>query len=171
MEKDNCVKNIQEECHDAASALVVSKDYKNELVVLLLNHRKIGKWIPIGGHVKKSESLESAVVRELKEEIGVVPVYWFDKNSKTWSSLPVIFSEKMEKIAAFEETAEHLHRDFIFVAIIDYHFLEESFVGESAGRLKWFTLEDVSKLNPTETTPETLEWIKDLEKFEKELLG
>jgi len=160
-----------QERHDAASALVVGKDYKNELVILLLNHQKIGKWIPIGGHVKKFESLENAISRELKEEIGVAPVYWFDKNSHNWSALPVLFEEKMEQIFAFEGTASHFHRDFIFVAIIDYRLLEESFAGECKGRLKWFTLEDISKLNPDETTPETLELIKELEKFERELLG
>lgn len=170
LEKYNYIKNVEEECHDAASALVASKDYKNKLVILLLHHRKIGKWIPIGGHVERFESPESAVIRELEEEIGISPIYWFDKNSRSWSSLPVLFGEKLEKIPAPDGKAIHFHRDFIFVAIIDCH-LEESFIGESAGRLKWFTLEDILKLSPDETTPETLELIKELEKFQKELLG
>jgi 8-oxo-dGTP pyrophosphatase MutT (NUDIX family) len=121
--------------------------------------------------VKKSESFESAVARELEEEIGVAPIYWFDKNSKNWSSLPILFGERLEKILAPKEKDIHFHRDFIFVVIIDYRLLEESFAGECKGRLKWFTLEDISKLNPVETTPETLELIKELEKFQKELLG
>lgn len=164
------VEEARKERHDAASALVVSKDYKKELAVLLLNHKKIGKWIPIGGHVERFESLESAVIRELEEEIGVAPIYWLDKNSKIWSSSPVLFGEKLEKIPAPEGKTAHFHRDFIFVAIIDYRS-EENFVGESAGRIKWFTLEDISKLNPDETTLETLELVKELEKFKKELLG
>lgn len=164
------VEETRKERHDAASAIVVSKNYENKLAILLLNHKKISKWIPIGGHVERFESPESAVIRELEEEIGISPIYWFDKNSKNWSSLPVLFGEKLEKIPAPDKKTAHFHRDFIFVAIIDYR-LEESFVGESAGRIKWFILEDISKLNPDETTPETLELAKELEKFQKELLG
>lgn len=164
------VEEARKERHDAASALVVSKNYENKLAVLLLNHQKIGKWIPIGGHVERFESLESAIVRELEEEIEIAPVYWFDKNSHNWSSLPVLFGEKLEKIPAPEGKVIHFHRDFIFVAIIDYR-LEESFVGESKGKIKWFTIEDIFKLNPDETTSETLELAKELEKFQKELLG
>ena len=163
-------KDVRKERHDAASAIVVSKNYKNELAFLLLNHKKIGKWIPIGGHVERFESPESAVIRELEEEVGISPIYWFDKNSKSWSSSPVLFGEKMEKIPAPEGMATHFHRDFIFVAINDYRS-EEIFAGESAGRIKWFTIEDILKLDPGETTPETLELVKELEKFKEELLG
>jgi 8-oxo-dGTP pyrophosphatase MutT (NUDIX family) len=106
--------------HDAASALVVSNNHRNELMILLLNHPKIGKWIPIGGHVERYESVESAVIRELEEEIGISPIYWFDRNSKIWNSSPVIFDEKMEKIQAFKSNDIHFHRDFIFVAAVDY---------------------------------------------------
>ena len=168
-EKNLFAGDIKKEQHSAASAIVVSKNYDNEPIVLLLNHRKIGKWIPIGGHVERFESTESAVIRELGEEIGVAPLYWFDKNSKIWSSLPVLFEEKMEEIPAPEGGTTHLHRDFIFVAIIDYR-LEENFVGESRKRIKWFTLEEIFELNPDETTPETLELIKELKKFKEELL-
>ncbi len=168
-EKFLFVEEAKKERHDASSAIVVSKKYRDELMVLLLKHEKIGKWIPVGGHVERFESPESAVIRELGEEIGVTPFYWFDKNSKIWSSLPILFEEKMEEIPAPEGGTTHFHRDFIFVAIIDY-CLEENFVGESKERIKWFTLDEIFKLNPDETTPETLDLIREIEKFKKELL-
>lgn len=158
----------RKERHDAASALVVSNNHRRELMVLLLDHPKIGKWIPIGGHVERFESVESAVIRELEEEIGVSPIYWFDRNTRIWTSSPVIFEEKLEKIESFKGNEVHFHRDFIFIAAID-HVPEESFVGEAAGKLKWMTLQQIFALDPSRTTPETLELMREMEKFQKEL--
>lgn len=39
--------------------------------VLLLLHRKLGKWLPPGGHVEANELPDEAAVREVFEETGV----------------------------------------------------------------------------------------------------
>ena len=39
--------------------------------VLLHYHRKLGKWLPPGGHVEDSELPDDAAVREVREETGV----------------------------------------------------------------------------------------------------
>lgn len=161
---------IRNNRHDAASALVVSKNYFGKLCVLLHNHPKIGKWIPIGGHVERFESPESAVLRELEEEIGIAPLYWFDKNFKQWISIPVTFCEMMEEISAHNNNPMHFHRDFIYVAIIDY-CMEEKFIGQiSKENLKWLEIEEILKFDAEKTTPETLQMINELKKFEKDLL-
>jgi hypothetical protein len=45
----------------------------------------------------------------------------------------------------------------------------KSFIGDAAGKLKWFTLEQIFRLDPSETTPETLELAREMEKFKEEL--
>jgi adenosylhomocysteinase len=161
---------IRKKRHDAASALIVSKNHREDLMILLLNHHKIGKWIPIGGHVERFESLESAVIRELEEEIGISPIYWFDKNFRNWSSMPVVFGEKLEEIPSPDQREPHFHRDFIYLAIIDYRPVE-NFTGKMKDRVKWVKLEEALEINPNETTEETLELMNELKNYKENLLG
>jgi len=39
--------------------------------VLLVDHKKLGKWLPIGGHIRPKEAPDQAMVREAKEEAGL----------------------------------------------------------------------------------------------------
>lgn len=52
--------------HLTASGVVVYKDH-----VLLIHHKRIGAWLPPGGHVEEMELPHEAVVREVFEETGV----------------------------------------------------------------------------------------------------
>lgn len=38
---------------------------------LLINHRKLSKWLPPGGHIRENETPEETLLRELKEETGL----------------------------------------------------------------------------------------------------
>lgn len=42
--------------------------------VLLVDHRNAQLWLPTGGHVEPDEHPRETVVRELEEELGLVPV-------------------------------------------------------------------------------------------------
>jgi 8-oxo-dGTP pyrophosphatase MutT (NUDIX family) len=39
--------------------------------VLLVHHRKLGHWLPLGGHIELDEDPETAAVREAREESGL----------------------------------------------------------------------------------------------------
>lgn len=39
--------------------------------VLLHRHRKLGMWLPPGGHIEKDELPDDAAVREVREETGI----------------------------------------------------------------------------------------------------
>ena len=39
--------------------------------VLLVHHRKLGKWLPLGGHIELDEDPEQAALREAREESGL----------------------------------------------------------------------------------------------------
>ena len=38
--------------------------------ILLIHHRKLNKWLPLGGHIELDEDPEIAALREAKEESG-----------------------------------------------------------------------------------------------------
>ncbi len=39
--------------------------------VLLVHHRKLGRWLPVGGHIEIGENPEQAALRETREESGL----------------------------------------------------------------------------------------------------
>ena len=52
---------------DFTVAIFVVLDEK----VLLIHHRKLDKWLPLGGHIELDEDPEQAALREAKEESGL----------------------------------------------------------------------------------------------------
>ena len=51
---------------DFTVAIFVVHDRK----VLLIHHRRLDKWLPLGGHVELDEEPEQAALRETREESG-----------------------------------------------------------------------------------------------------
>jgi 8-oxo-dGTP pyrophosphatase MutT (NUDIX family) len=39
--------------------------------VLLVHHKKLNQWLPVGGHIEPGETPEHAAIRETKEESGL----------------------------------------------------------------------------------------------------
>ena len=52
---------------DFTVAIYVVRDGK----ILLIHHRKLDKWLPLGGHIELDEEPEQAALREAKEESGL----------------------------------------------------------------------------------------------------
>ncbi len=52
---------------DFVSTVFLVKDEK----VLLIKHKKLGLWLPPGGHIEENETPEEAATREIKEETGL----------------------------------------------------------------------------------------------------
>jgi 8-oxo-dGTP pyrophosphatase MutT (NUDIX family) len=43
--------------------------YKNR--VLLVHHKQLNRWLPVGGHIELHEDPDQAAIREVKEETGL----------------------------------------------------------------------------------------------------
>lgn len=54
--------------HFCATACIVSKEEKK---VLFIHHKKLNKWLFVGGHIEENEDPETAVIREVKEETNL----------------------------------------------------------------------------------------------------
>lgn len=137
--------------HFTASAFVV--DSKNRC--LLLWHKRLGRWMPPGGHVDPHEIPEDTARRECKEETGLdVDILGdaqenvFAGNAQEGRILKKPFCFLLEEIPAYPQRNEpaHQHMDFVYIA----RPIDESqtlVLEEDEGReLKWFTKEEVAAL-------------------------
>ncbi|MBI2659918.1 NUDIX domain-containing protein [Candidatus Woesearchaeota archaeon] len=51
--------------------IVVAGLIFNKDKVLLVKHKKLGLWLPVGGHIDKNETPDEALLREIKEETNL----------------------------------------------------------------------------------------------------
>lgn len=65
---NNKQKESDFECHFCATACIVNKE-KNK--ILFIYHKKLNKWLFVGGHIELNENPEDAVMREVKEETNL----------------------------------------------------------------------------------------------------
>jgi len=63
--------HVHEKIDFTASAFVVCRDK-----VLLRKHEKYHVWISVGGHIELDEDPNEAVLREVKEEVGLDITLW-----------------------------------------------------------------------------------------------
>lgn len=84
--------------------------------VLLIRHKKLGLWLPVGGEMEPNETPLEAAQRELKEETGLVPgrdVIYPSIRDEYAANEPPGFLGYEEHQAG----AKGLHMNFNFVAI------------------------------------------------------
>lgn len=123
--------------HFTATTIIVHKQK-----VLLHLHKKLGIWIPVGGHIDRDELPENAALREIKEESGLdVKMYNPDKQIKM-GNVKQLFRPMhilLEDINQF-----HQHIDFIYYASAKSDKVSPQ-NGET-NNLKWFTADEVKEL-------------------------
>ena len=138
--------------HFTATAFIVDSKRRT----LLLWHKRLGRWMPPGGHVDPDETPEETARRECKEETGLdvqitgdTQPDLFTGNPSEGRMLKKPIAMLLEEIPASPERGElaHQHMDFLFVA----RPLDESqalVLAEAEGReMRWFTRADVEKLD------------------------
>lgn len=124
--------------HFSATTYII---HKNK--VLLHFHKKLNRWIPVGGHIDRDELPQDAALREIKEETGldvelIKPHPLLEtQNGKHLISPFYMFLHDLNPF--------HQHIDMIFFAVAkgDTFNADE---GESK-MLKWFTLKEIQNNN------------------------
>lgn len=117
------------------AAFIVSPDGNH---VLLVNHPRYSKWIPVGGHIELDEDPEDALYREIQEEAGleVEPVAGKpDVESPGTKFLPA-----PHYLDVHEANPPHKHISFTYFVRAKS---EDFTLSSEHDEMKWFTAEEL----------------------------
>ncbi len=119
------------QAHLTASSWIVNPERTHALLIF---HRKLNKWLQVGGHVENTdESLQTAALREAYEETGLA-------NIKLVS--PTLFDIDVHLIPARHQTPAHYHHDFRF--LLEAEQTNISHIPTEVVDLQWFELKNIS---------------------------
>lgn len=79
---------------------------KGEVLVIL--HRKLGKWLPIGGHIELDEDPEQAALREAREESGLEIELLGERPPTTEPGTRALIAPRFLDIHRIHATHEHI---------------------------------------------------------------
>ena len=122
--------------HLTASAIVV--DHAGERV-LLTHHRKLGRWLQLGGHCDGEANLARAALLECVEESGIEDLV-ID---------PRPLDLDIHRIPARPGEPEHDHLDTRFVVHAPLGAVEV--LSEESLELRWFRLDELERLETDES--------------------
>src|SRR3989344_6148052 len=138
--------------HFTATAFVIDSQNRT----LLLWHKRLGRWMPPGGHIDPNETPEETAIRECKEETGLdIEIIGdhqediFGTHTEEGIMLKKPFALLLENIPACTERGEpfHQHMDFIFVAHPINEHQTLTLAPEEGEQLRWFTATEIECLD------------------------
>jgi 8-oxo-dGTP pyrophosphatase MutT (NUDIX family) len=76
--------------------------------VLLIHHRKLDKWLPLGGHIELNEDPEQAALREAREECGFEVELIGERPPTTGDGTRALIAPRFLDIHRITATHEHI---------------------------------------------------------------
>jgi 8-oxo-dGTP pyrophosphatase MutT (NUDIX family) len=132
-----CFERSLEEGHITCAAWILDRSEKR---VLLTHHRKLNRWLQLGGHADGDPDVHRVAAREACEESGI-------------SSLELVSREIMDldihKIPERGNVPEHLHYDarFLFRATEN----EKYQISEESHDLAWVQIHNIQEFTSEES--------------------
>lgn len=108
--------------------------------VLLTHHRKLDRWMQLGGHADGDSNILRVALKEAGEESGVSGIV---------ALRPDIFDLDIHTIPARADVPAHLHYDIRFVLLAPKGC--ELSVSEESHQIAWVAIEDLEKLTQEES--------------------
>jgi 8-oxo-dGTP pyrophosphatase MutT (NUDIX family) len=134
---DRCFERALEIGHITGSAWIVDPARAR---CLLTHHRKLGRWLQLGGHADGSADVRSVARREATEESGL-------RSLRTVSES--IFDCDVHAIPARGAEPQHFHYDVRYLLEADP--AEPLVISEESKDLVWIEIERVGVLSPDES--------------------
>ncbi len=121
--------------------LVVAGYIIHQNKVLLIHHRKLDLWLPVGGHIDENETPDQALLREIKEEVGI------DVKILNQSDIPSDGNIKYNLATPFyanvHSVGDHNHCCLFYICkVINSGQLK---ISKELKNFEWFTKDDLNK--------------------------
>lgn len=142
---------LEREKHFCASVWITTTSMPQKM--LLVHHKKLGRWLQPGGHIEQFENPVEAAIREVKEETGI-DISFLAKQLEVIDSdgtfLPVPKFIMEQTIPANNSQPQHYHLDIQYhLEIPEQKLLLNPTESHSIG---WFTKDEALKLPIHEDT-------------------
>lgn len=139
----DCFERTHLSGHITASALICSPDMEK---ILLIHHKKLQKWLQLGGHADGHPNPAEVCLKEAQEESGLkdFTFFYFEEDQKE----PQIFDLDIHSIPERKQEPEHYHYDLRFLLKAGDTNIQAN---EEANDLKWFTLEQARAVTQEES--------------------
>lgn len=125
--------------HFTASALIVTADYAR---VLLTFHKKLQKWLQLGGHIDAGEDPPEAALREASEESGLEVTSF--SPSRLFGPRHLLDLD-IHHIPAIGGEPPHRHFDFRFLFVAEHP--EAIQISTESLDLRWIRCDEVQKFS------------------------
>jgi 8-oxo-dGTP pyrophosphatase MutT (NUDIX family) len=136
-EHEDCLLRTQLKGHLTGSAWVVDPSRQR---TLLTHHRKLDKWLQLGGHADGDPDLLNVALREAEEESGLTKLRVVSAE---------LFDVDRHLIPARKDEPEHWHFDLRFM--IEADPADPLIVTNESKDLAWVNVDQVISLNSSES--------------------
>jgi 8-oxo-dGTP pyrophosphatase MutT (NUDIX family) len=115
--------------HVTASAWLLDESFT---AVLLTHHRKLGRWLQLGGHADGDDDVRRVARREAQEESGLLEIRFADER---------IYDIDVHAIPSRPGEPAHTHYDVRFAFVADRY--APVVVSDESHELAWVPLDDL----------------------------
>ena len=149
--------HIHEKIDFTVAIFVVHQD-----AVLLVHHRKLNKWLPLGGHIELEEDPEAAALREAREESGLEIELIGERPPTTEPGTRALIAPRFLDIHRITDSHEHIGMIYwarpkqgavVALAELEHHDIRWCLAKEldelrpaMSNAVKWYCLQAIREL-------------------------
>lgn len=147
-DQENCYDRTNFYGHITGSAMVVNPAFTH---VVLTLHKKLGKWLQLGGHSDGNPLTWQVAMTEVQEESGLDRLSIISPLTKKPTDPAVAYPLDLDihLIPARKNDPAHFHFDVRFLIMSETTELK---ISDESDDLRWFALEEIKNVTDEEST-------------------